>query len=161
MLRISSKCKEEGKKINFQAFRGFFSFSMLNEWMRLVLYLIPLTCVSCVSAERRSPQPQPAQVLCARGEREGGGVDGRRDGVPETQVTEDHRVQVLSDLDLKVVDTERIREPNEALSFENTLARSLRLLFCPLFFLIVWTFQAFLFFLQFVLRLLIFYISPV
>lgn len=56
-------------------------------------YLIPLTCVS---AERRPPQPQSAQVLCACGEREGGGVDGRRGGVPETQVAEDHRVRILS-----------------------------------------------------------------
>lgn len=61
-------------------------------------YFIPLTRVSCLSAERRSPQPQSAQVLCACGEREGGGVDGRRDGVPETQVAEDHRVRMLSPL---------------------------------------------------------------
>lgn len=45
-------------------------------------------------AERRSPQPQLAQVLRACGEREGGGVDGGRDGVPETQVAEDHRVRI-------------------------------------------------------------------
>lgn len=62
------------------------------------------------SAERRAPQPQSAQVLRARGEREGGGVDGRRGGVPETPVAEDHRVWMLSppplssDLDLRVDD---------------------------------------------------------
>lgn len=49
-----------------------------------------------VSAECRSPQPQSAQVLCARGEREGGGVDGGRGGVPETQVAEDHGVRNFS-----------------------------------------------------------------
>lgn len=45
------------------------------------------------SVERRSPQPQSAQVLCACGEREGGRVDGGWDGVPETQVSEDNRVR--------------------------------------------------------------------
>jgi len=35
--------------------------------------------------ERSATQPVPAQVLYAGGEREGGGVDGGRGGVPQTQ----------------------------------------------------------------------------
>lgn len=62
--------------------------------------ILPRPSDPCVAspAERCSPQPQPAQVLCARGEREGGGVDGGRGGVPETPVAEDHRVRILSNL---------------------------------------------------------------
>lgn len=44
--------------------------------------------------ECRAPQPQPAQVLCARGEREGGSVDSGWGGVPETPVAEDHGVRI-------------------------------------------------------------------
>lgn len=59
-----------------------------------LFYLLRLTRACRLPAERRPPQPQLAQVLRACGEREGGGVDGGRDGVPETQVAEDHRVRI-------------------------------------------------------------------
>lgn len=73
--------------------------------MNMIRFTLSFWPVGYVSAERCSPQPQSAQVLCACGEREGGGVDGRWDGVPETQVAEDHRVRRLSlDVDLKVND---------------------------------------------------------
>lgn len=42
-------------------------------------------------AERRQAQPQPPQVLRAPGERQGGGVDGRRDRVPQAETPEGRR----------------------------------------------------------------------
>lgn len=42
--------------------------------------------------ERRAAQPQPAQVLCARGERQGRRVDCGRAGVSEAETTKDDRV---------------------------------------------------------------------
>lgn len=44
-------------------------------------------------AERRQAQSQPPQVLCAPGERQGGGVDGRRDRVPQAETPEGRRRQ--------------------------------------------------------------------
>ena len=42
--------------------------------------------------ERRAAQPQPAQVLRARGERQGRRVDCGRAGVSEAETTKDDRV---------------------------------------------------------------------
>lgn len=64
--------------------------------MNMIRFTSSLWPVCRPSAECRSPQPQSAQVLCARREREGGSVDGGWGGVPETQVAEDHRVRILS-----------------------------------------------------------------
>lgn len=47
---------------------------------------------SHVPAERRPPQPEPAQVLRARGERQGRRVDRGRARVPKAKATKDDRV---------------------------------------------------------------------
>ncbi len=43
--------------------------------------------------ERSAPQPQSAQVFCARGECERRRVDGGWGGIPEEEIPEDHRVE--------------------------------------------------------------------
>ena len=49
--------------------------------------------LALVLAECCAPQPESAQVFCARGEREGSRVDRGRAGVSEEEVSENHRVQ--------------------------------------------------------------------
>ena len=60
--------------------------------MQHVLSNISVTLIFSGS-ERSAPQPEPAQVLCACGECERSGVDGGRGGIPEEEISEDHRVQ--------------------------------------------------------------------
>lgn len=72
---------EKEKKINSQL---PFSGQSASEYFTSLLW----------PAECRAPQPQPAQVLCACGEREGGSVDSGWGGIPETQVAEDHGVRI-------------------------------------------------------------------
>lgn len=47
-------------------------------------------------SERSATQPEPAQVLRARGERERRRVDGGRGGIPEEEIPEDHGVQWMT-----------------------------------------------------------------
>lgn len=50
----------------------------------------PIACQT--HTECSPPQPEPAQVFCACGKCEGGRVDSGRGGVPEKEVSEDHKV---------------------------------------------------------------------
>lgn len=95
MLRISSKCRKKNQFWSLPRLH-FFSWWIMNEHDSFFFTssLWPVRHFS-LPPECCPPQPQSAQVLCARGECEGGSVDSRWGGVPETQVAEDHGVGAL------------------------------------------------------------------